>query len=448
MIEQQILEEKLNRLSIALVEKYNISPDAAVEKLKSFNLTLICGDEIANSVALQSALVTSINTGRRAFLGGVFVKMNPNVLSLLPWPTNSLNEIVKDLGAIEWNEKLPSTSFTLTFGIKAENYDTLEVVCNGWQGGVKAFNDDFDLINDNDFCLGGVLGGGIGVGLAFLKVAGLDKFASDKSVGLSLWRPDLNWLDNLSYGPQLLYLPKKIWLLALGHLGQANVWTIGLLPFQNSKDVTIYLQDFDSIVEANKSAGLLSYDTNIGQKKTRVCSDWLEGRGFKTAIIERAFDDNTIRNSDEEPEILIAGLDSEVSRRSLQMNRFCCIIDSGLGGTLSNFDSITIHNFPAYKKNPKEIWDATPKNKIEHANLKSQLDEMNACGVLAEKAISSSFVGVISSTITLSEILRGYNNGIKIEKLSVSVRNLSECKVIAAGNFTTELFANKYVNVA
>ena len=32
-------------------------------------------------------------------------------------------------------------------------------------------------------------------------------------------------------GPSLVYLPSGLWLLGLGHLGQANAWALGCLPY-------------------------------------------------------------------------------------------------------------------------------------------------------------------------------------------------------------------------
>ncbi len=48
--------------------------------------------------------------------------------------------------------------------------------------------------------------------------------ACDKSIGLSLWRPDLDWRADESNGPLIELLPKRLWLLGMGHLGQAYAW--------------------------------------------------------------------------------------------------------------------------------------------------------------------------------------------------------------------------------
>jgi hypothetical protein len=40
-------------------------------------------------------------------------------------------------------------------------------------------------------------------------------------VGLSLWRADTDWLGDVGDEPVLEYLPSRLWLIGLGHLGQA-----------------------------------------------------------------------------------------------------------------------------------------------------------------------------------------------------------------------------------
>src|SRR5688500_8162240 len=93
--------DSFNRLSLCLIEKFRISSEAAMEKLAALKLNLICGEKIKSSIPLQAALLTAVNTAKRAFLGGVFVEMPDTVPCLVPWPGNkSLNEVVLELGGL------------------------------------------------------------------------------------------------------------------------------------------------------------------------------------------------------------------------------------------------------------------------------------------------------------------------------------------------------------
>lgn len=247
--------------------------------------------------------------------------------------------------------------------------------------------------------------------------------AGDRSTGLSLWRPDLNWLDPLATGPQAALLPKKYWVLGLGHLGQAYLWNISLLPYTDPNQVLILLQDSDRIVKANWSAGLLTFKKSLGHYKTRWCSRWLEQRGFRTLLTERRFDDAT-RRAAEEPFVALCGFDTAASRLPLQDAGFDLIVEAGLGGNLAMFDRATLHTFPNAQRSPKEIWGA-PDQEDAEANpiilsiLRNQLKD--PCGIvpitIARKAVSASFVGACTGALAISEILRGLHDGTRYEKI-------------------------------
>jgi len=54
----------------------------------------------------------------------------------------------------------------------------------------------------------------------------------------------------------------------------------------------IYLNDFDKIEPENVDNRHDSQSRGEGKFKTRICSKWLEVRGFRTRLIERPFDSN------------------------------------------------------------------------------------------------------------------------------------------------------------
>ena len=115
----------------------------------------------------------------------------------------------------------------------------------------------------------GVLAGALGVSEAFQFVRGDNAVAGRRDVGLSLWQPDksIHWLDTGELGPALERLPASAWLIGLGHLGQALLWTLGLLPYASPEEVSLVLQDFDELVEANDSTSLLTNGCAPGGEK-------------------------------------------------------------------------------------------------------------------------------------------------------------------------------------
>ncbi len=454
-MENEITEDNFNRLSAAIMTKYKCSNSEAMDKLLNFKLNLVCSEEIKESLPLQAALLTAVNSGKRAFLGGVTVVLPNDVDCLLPWPSGKkLNEIVLELsGNID---SVPNEdAFTITFGLPSKDDNTLQVICNSWQGGILVNGDNaIELPKSNQLPLAGIAAGALGIGLAFLKFSGISISACDSSKGISLWRPDLNWLHSDAQGPIIKDLPKKYWILGLGHLGQAYLWNIGLLKYKNSSDVSIVLQDFDKITEANYSAGLLCEHNNEKQFKTRVASKWLEERGFNTLITERKYNENTIR-IEEEPFIALCGFDSASARLHLDNTGFDLIVEAGLGGNLNEFDSIHLHTFPNSFKLPKDIWATVESENEINSEVQKQFDhlEKNGCGIiaktLASKAISSSFVGAFAGSLVIAELLRALNGGNRYDIISIHLRNMefNEAVLNKKKNYDVELSRNGFVSI-
>lgn len=433
--------DTFNRLSLGIIEKDKCSPEEAISKLESLRLNLICTDALIISLPLQAALLTAINTGKRGFLGGVYIKMPPEVNSLLPWPGKKyLNDIVVELGGII-SDEINNENFSLTFGLPVSIDDnSMQVVCNDWQAGVLPNGESVAFEQTGTVPTAGIFAGGFAVFLAFLRMSGINIAACDNSTGISLWRPDLSWLDSDAKGPQVMFLPQKYWILGLGHLGQAYLWNIGLLPYNISENTTILLQDDDRIVEANWSAGLLSELEYRNLYKTRICSYWLEVRGFKTIITERRFDSNTKRIN-EEPFLALCGFDSASSRSHLENAEFDLIVETGLGSSLSTFDIIALHTFPNASKTPHDVWEIEDEtkadvNEIIYDILKDLHDE--ECGIvpltISGKSLSASFVGACSGALVIAELLRGLHGGMRYDKIAIQLRDIENRKAIPHKN--------------
>src|SRR5580704_10695784 len=113
-------------------------------------------------------------------------------------------------------------------------------------------------------------------------LAGRDLHERDTSV--SLWTPweAVNFGNN---GPERFDAPDKLWLLGLGHLGQAFVWNLCFLPGGGERLAVI--QDDQSIGEENEATSLLVVPggRDIGKKKIRMAERWLEACGWRTQLI-------------------------------------------------------------------------------------------------------------------------------------------------------------------
>jgi hypothetical protein len=397
--------------------------------LGRLRLNLICGEEIRGSASLQAALLTAINSGKRSFLGGVSVALPADVANLLPWPSKgSLNEVAAELGARLEAPVRSQTAHTLYFGKAADpGQDELSVLCNGWRGGVAPAEQRVSVQSAHDFALGGVLAGALGVAKGFLRVSGLSSRFVTEPQGVSLWRPDLDWRSAEADGPKLELLPLNLWMLGLGHLGQAYLWNLGLLPYPRGSKATFFLQDFDKVVAANWNAGLLCEEGSAGQFKTRLCAAWLEARGVETRIIERPFDERTKRGG-EEPFVALCGFDNLKSRALLEGADFDLVVECGLGGDTQNFDDILLHTFPDASRTATDVFGGAAGGGSQGTGaLAKAFGDLKDCGILLAtlegKAISSSFVGAYASALVVGEVLRGLHGGVRCELVKAQLRS-------------------------
>lgn len=243
------LPSSANRLALGLMSARGLNYEDAVATLENLVLLLVCDDAICRSAALQAALLTSLNCGKRAFLGGVQVTIPENVPLLIPWPKRTtLNGAVEDLMLSE-TSTMADASQTIYFGFKPANPapHALTLRATGWRGGIEPAADESIFYDEGcpDFALGGIFAAGLAVHRGFLRAVGISIFACDECAGISLWSPDSDWRTSSSDGPSLRALPESLWILGLGHLGQAFLWSLGLLPFPDPSACELMLQDFD-----------------------------------------------------------------------------------------------------------------------------------------------------------------------------------------------------------
>lgn len=444
-------ENSYNRIAKALMDQ-GMSYETALRSLSDMRLRIVCGSEIHDSAAQQAGLLTAINAGKRAFLAGVVVEMPDDVQPLIPWPgaSQTLNKIVSQLGGTRCDIHQGADVPVLIIGdSKAISTTGLYLHCDGWRGGVSpAEIGPAAFVPRSDFALGGVLAAALGVGQLFLKATGLRPRACDEVVGVSAWRPDLNFLDPRAVGPTLEALPKNLWMLGLGHLGQAYLWCLGLLPYECPRAVTVLLQDFDRLVEANWSAGLLTEKFVANRYKTRHCAAWLEERGFETVISERKYDEHTIR-AEGEPYLALCGFDNAAARIPLERSGFDLILEAALGGQSHSFDRVLLHTFPGSYKTPPEHWSTHGEKTLAATpELIDAVKEIEDCGILAmtlaNKAISASFVGALAGGLVIGEALRACHGGVRCEILNGQLRCFDDRAVSLhkCGNYSKELARN------
>ena len=410
-------------------------------------LQIDVGGGVIESTTRQAMLLTAANAARRAFIGGVRIRLLENGPMSVRWAEErELAESVENFGG-KIVESLDCEHPTLVIGNVAERPPgsiVLYATWEGWSGGVVDEQEN-RLPESLEFPLAGVLAAALGVSEAFQHVRG-SAVAGRRSTGLSLWKPQCTWRDKPAHGETCRYLPSRLWLVGLGHLGQAYAWALGLLPYTDLADVDLIIQDYDIIVDANKSTGMLNDDSSVNQRKSRVVAARLEALGFRTAITERAFDSAT-RRGDGEPSVALVGVDDPAPRRLLEGAGFDLVVDAGLGGSSQNYLDILIHSFPSGVEaatawpNQSESLVSSPASQPAYLDQQQQLRETTEltdgeieCGIIevAGRSVGAAFVGCVAATLVISEVLRFLAGGPRFEVLSLSL--LSPHKPQAASN--------------
>ena len=389
--------------------------------LRGYRIALSIGPDKATDRHHQAALLTAIELGRRVFLGGVTVEGCLDVPLTVPLPSGpTLRHAVAAAGGKP--ASAPASIPHISIGGPAKKRTdgfSIRAVFDGWRGGiVPGHADGPDRGKVGPMALSPMLAAALAINEAFLHVSGDSPFAGKRSAGLDLWNlsRSADWLSCHECAPELRYLPSNLWLIGLGHLGQAYLWGLGLLPYASDAKVGLVLQDVDVITPSTESTSILSNRMMHGRKKTRVTAAWAEQRGFETAITERLFDE-TCRRRRDEPAIALCGLDNAVGRRALDQVGFDFVVEAGLGRGHQDFRSLLIHTLPG-KVPASELWreeGEAVQTAAEAAAYRKMLDEgsLDRCGVtlLAGKAVGAPFVGAVAATLALSEVLRLLHGG-------------------------------------
>lgn len=442
----ETIGDELNRTLKMMLDSGEVASIEEAQRIfEGFRLQIHIGGDVASSPTLQATLLTAVNTGRRCFLGGVTVIGKTDVDLLIPWRScRTLHEAIIDLQG-KTSDVFNNDSPQIFIGDVnlniALNEFAVRATFDGWRGGVVPIEDNVRLNEQQEFTPAGVLAGALAVSEVFQFVRGRNALAGHRSVGLSLWRPDskFSWLDTDESEPTLKILPSRLWLIGLGHLGQAYLWTLGFLPYASPGEVTFVLHDFDTLVAANDSTSPLTNKKIIGRKKTRAMADWCEERGFRTSIVERPFAPN-FKIEGDDPRIALCGVDNEKARAALEEVGFAKIIEAGLGKGTEEYLAFQLHSFPA-GKTARQIWgnaavaDFSNSSALEKPAYQTLASEgLDKCGLtqLANRSVGASFVGTFASTLIIAELLRITMGELSYEVIDGTLRSLGNKKVFVA----------------
>lgn len=384
-------------------------PEAAIARLNGYAAHITVGAEVADSAAHQIAVLTLVNILSRFALGGVTLSGVLDAPMLAPWPGPSLLAAVEALGGAAGEPA--GDCPTAVVGTADHVADrAIQLTFQGWRGGIVPAG-AARLDEARGTAPSAVLAAAIGAAEIFAMLRE-EVAAGRRPLGLSIWRPDgdQDWSSPVSDGPPLLHLPTRLWILGLGHLGQAFLWSLAMCPYAERAEVSLVLQDMDDITGSTASTSILTMKAACG-RKTRDVARTLEAMGFSTVIIERPFGDQFKRRP-EDPSVLICGVDNAHARSQLEAPGFPLIVEAGIGRSAQDFQAIRLHTFPSRRK-AADLW----KTGVVDANTSvaetagyQRLRErgVDECGLarLAGTAVGAPFVGTVAGVLMLGQLLR------------------------------------------
>jgi hypothetical protein len=250
--------------------------------------------------------------------------------------------------------------------------------------------------------------------------------ASDRVARVSLWDP-----EGGAEGPKLTALPKDLWLLGLGHLGQAYAWLLALLPYPAAGTGTIVLQDDDRLSAANRATSMLYRDELVAARirKTRLVAGVLEPLGWDVAMVERRYSGGLLR-AGEDPQVLLGGVDNVSARRQFDDTGFPLIYDAGLGAGPDGYLGMTIRRLPGTRPS-RDIWSAdapaTAGAAAIHgaAYMALEAATKDRCGVeqLAGRTVATAFVGTTAACWVIGGLLRELHGGQALALVDYTLRD-------------------------
>lgn len=431
------IHESMHRLAkMALDTGDAATPEEALELFSEYRLRLHLGTGWADTLAGQACFLTALNAATRVFLGGVEVYGDLAATLAVPlYEGRDVSSVVTELGGTvvgNVDTELPTLVLGRTKPTVPPSF-CVQMSWDHWSCMVSPVSDGETLACTDDNPLAGVAAAAIGVNEAFSHVRRDLLEAGHRSIGLSLWAPlaVADRRDEARRGPALAYLPKALWLVGLGHLGQAYAWTLGMLSYPADARPHVVLQDFDKVAKSNLSTCMLLSASDLSQRKVRVVAQRLEAAGFTTALVERRFGPNH-QPADDEPTTALVGVDNVTARRDLDTAGFELVIEAGLGSGYRDFRSIRTHSFPGPRK-AIEIWPADTAVqagvKLNDTYKRLAQESGDLCGVtlLASRAVATPFVGTLAAALVLAEVIRPLHGGGIHAALDFHMKNLRHC---------------------
>lgn len=378
----------------------------AEARLDAVHPCVVLGEVAVRTAAGQAAALTAVATAYKCF-GRVTLVAAADAPLIAAFPLGrTLRAAGRALGA-RLAEAVPRRA-THLIGVGAPplDPDRWQAHCwwDRWRAGVSA--EAPGPCGDPRLGLSGVFAGALAVRQVFAWVLRGAAFRP-RDAAVSLWAPwDASAADR---GPTRFTAPDALWLVGLGHLGQAYIWNLLTLPYSAPRRAA--LQDDQRLSEENEPTSLLVTRLTPGERKVRLANRWLEAAGWETQLIERRHRGD-IRLATDDPPFLLAGLDDVVPRRILAAAGFDYMVDGGIGHGAADFEGLQVRVIPKAAA-IDGLWNdpaAGPRrDRLLARPAYRELERAGgACGAydLAGASVAVPFVGAATGALAIAQLVR------------------------------------------
>jgi len=195
-----------------------------------------------------------------------------------------------------------------------------------------------------------------------------------------------------------------LWMIGLGHLGQAFLWTAALAGGDHLPQ-GIRLSDYDIVSWSSLSTCLLVNTRDVGRKKVDVVAEQLEALGVQVQRdYERLDLDASIVRS--EQDIAVVAVDNVTLRRSLDHLHAKRVLEAGIGDGADAFTRIQLHLFPGPRK-ARDIWvgddirsaSAVDLSKPAYQSLLAKSGDECGTTLVAGCSVATPFVGAFAGAV-------------------------------------------------
>jgi len=387
------LAETLNRtMKLAMDEGRVQSYQEAIELFRSFRIRLKVEPGFSAIAGVEAAVLTLLRAGPKTFLGGIELVGPLDEQCTLAWfAGKSLGEVAADFGVClgrDVDAQLP----TICVGAGCSTTEDF------WLG-LTVEDDGFVLTPDvspaspkEGSVAAGVAGAGAALNQAFQHIYRRSPQAGQREVRFQLPKSDHS-------------APRgDLWVIGLGHLGQAFLWTT-LLKGRETLPNIIRLTDDDKVSVSSLSTCLLVDTADVGRRKVNAVAKRLAALGVKVARDPKRLDLDSGAITSAQSLCVIA-VDNLALRKSLDKVHGAVVLEAGIGDGTEGFTRVQAHAFPGPRL-ARDVWlgediKASQRIDISRPAYRSLLAESgDECGttLVAGRSIATPFVGAFAGAL-------------------------------------------------